>query len=201
MELVEMKEMKKKTKHEKYIRVFVIPFLPVKSLLSTHQRFNNNFLRNERICFCLTKYFEKMKKFSLGGILVVGEDSNNLKKIREKFNEDFSMLLVCKWFKQKELIFDLKQKKKFVLTTYNDVFGNQAYLPLLKYIDTIFFITPCHVPSTSNLLVKTLLISNPQRKNCSIIDLLDDLPCTRKQFKKRAEFYTANNIKMKFESC
>lgn len=188
---------KKKKKKKPIIRVYVLPFFWRN--LTLQYPLSRNFCRTEKICSYLTKYFEKAETLKLGGILLISDCPQHLETIRTNFSNEFSMLLITSWFKQKELIFDLKQKKKFVLTTYDDVCHNLDYLGLLNYIDTIFFATP---PTNLNAfeLVQTLLISYPQRKNCSIIDFVDDESRIKEQFKKRAEFYKFYNMRIKFES-
>ena len=161
----------------------------VVNVTETVNMMTNNFRRNELIIKYLHMYFKKKKQGENNGILVISENEEHLIALQKNFNEDISSFVLENRFKRKEILFDLKQKKELIFTTYMDL-TNPLFSNELGYINVIFFLTPRTSSNAITIVKKIISCKEAEDKEQLIVmDLVDNFPHTFKQYKIRKSHY------------
>ena len=148
-----------------------------------------SFTRNELILKYLHLYFKKKERGKGGGILVISECQDHVFELQKNFNDEICTFIVGNQFKKKEIVYELKQKKELVFSTYADL-RNPLFSNLLGFISVIFFLTPSSPKNGMDIIKNIISCKDDDDKGRFVVmDLVDNFEYTKQQFLNRKRNY------------
>jgi hypothetical protein len=149
-----------------------------------------NSTRNDLIMRCLKVYFIKKEQGHGEGFLLVSENDQHLIELQKNFSDSICTFIMENRLKQKEILYELKQKRELVFATYVDL-TNPLFSNELGYVSVIFFLTPRTPDNGISIIKKIINRKSPSEKKHRLVvmDLVDSFSHTKHQFETRKAKY------------